>query len=76
MIHVVTGGDHARLCSKDAVAGVAQTGKDVTLVVELSVDGGTVNGDFRMLAMDRLNAFRGRDKTDESHAGDARFFQE
>src|SRR5450759_58636 len=51
-----------------AIAGVAQAGQDVALLVELAVHGRTVDLDIRMSAGDGVNAFRGHDQVDELDA--------
>ena len=64
------------LCPKDAVAGIAQAWEDVPFGIQLAVDGGAVNRNFRMLLMQCLDAFRRCDQADKFHAGDIGFFQE
>src|SRR5947207_5063460 len=52
-------------CAEDAIAGVAEPRKDISLLVQLPIDRRAVNGNFRMLAMAGGDAFRGGDEADE-----------
>ena len=61
---------------KQPVARVSQSRKDISLIIEFAIDGGAINREFRMLAMESGDSFGGGDEADEFHAGDAGFFQE
>src|SRR5450756_189699 len=48
-----------------AIAGVAQAGQDVALLVELAVHGRAVDLDIRMSACDGVDSLRRHDQVDE-----------
>ena len=52
---------------KDAVAGVAETGKDVALFVQPLVDMCDVNIDAGVLRLHRSDAFGAGDEANEGH---------
>ena len=54
-------------CAEDAVAGVAEAGNDVAVIVEFFVQGGTVQRDVRMVTVQALDAFRSGNQV---HAAD------
>ena len=62
--------------AEDTIAGVTESWEDVAFFVELAVDGGAVERDVGVLAVEVGDAFRGGDEADELHAFDAGFFEE
>ena len=61
--------------TKDAVAGVAEAGDEVGVVVEGWVTLGGVDGDVGVLGVEAADAFFGCDEADELEAADAVAFQ-
>ena len=55
------------LCPKEAVSGVAQAGNNVAALVQALIDGGGVNGRFRVRRVERLDAGRSTHETEEAH---------
>ena len=62
--------------AEDAVAGIAQAGDDVAVLVEMVVDGCDVDGDVGMRCIDGVYAFRRSDKAQEDDALRTLLFQE
>lgn len=59
--------DSAR--SEQAVAGVAQPRQDVTLIVELSIEGGAIDDDIGMCLRQSANAFWRGNQAKKANAG-------
>ena len=55
----------ALLRAVDAVAGVAQAGQDIAVIVEFAVDRGGIDGHVRMGRGKHHDAFRGGQQADE-----------
>src|SRR5437879_2356598 len=62
--------------SKNPIPRITKSGKDIAFAVELTIDRGGEDRDFRMLAMNRRDAFGRGHEAHELHALHARFFQE
>ena len=60
--------------AENAVAGVAETRHDVSVVVELFVDRGAVDFNVRMFAVETFNAFRCGDQVNAFDFFDPVFF--
>ena len=52
-------------CSEDAVSGISETGDDVTVIVELFVDGRDVDVYVGMILLHACNAFRRTDQVQQ-----------
>src|SRR5688500_19359377 len=65
----IGGGIREELSPENPVAGVAEAGQDVALLVQLAVDSGRVDRDVGVGLVQRVNRLRRRDEGDEFHAG-------
>src|SRR5690349_13578255 len=68
--------NRGHLSSENAISGITQSWQDISLLVELPVDRGTVDRHFRVLTMYSFDAFRRSDQTHKPHACHTGFFQE
>src|SRR3954452_12591038 len=64
-----------RLCTENSVARVAEPRQDISLFIELPIDGGGVDVNLRVVTVDGGDAFGGGDQTNELHAQHASFFK-
>src|SRR5688572_393908 len=71
----IGGGIREELSPENPVAGVAEAGQDVALLVQLAVDSGRVDRDVGVGLVQRVNPLRRRDEADEFHAGHPRLLQ-
>ena len=61
--------------SENPIARITQSRQNIPLLIQLPVDGCTVDWNLWMLPMQRFDAFRGGDEADETHCWHAGFFQ-